>query len=158
MFRKNGRKRFDLCPHKIPTLSTAEGELNCPRTVETRIKIYINAGAHADESNVCMDTDNEWMYESPANAMDELGIAAGALICGTCPYYELTPTEVANEIADNAEAQIKIDTAQAKAADAKAELLAAQSRELNEQITFDGLQRLFAANPTDIPREESPGS
>lgn len=110
MFRKSAKSKFNSCPHRTikqhlhgPGLQMVE--LDCPTTQENAQPVQAGAwGLTGDyrkwhTTNLRLDKDEMYhrVYTDLRTATNHLaGIATNA-VCKTCPFYEMTPLEVADE-------------------------------------------------------------
>ena len=120
---RGGRKNFEICPHKRVELDYFEGiivgaGLTCPRTEEKKLAIEVAASgisfpdtlfwAVQNYSNT-KDKPYAWRgYKAPEVAYKHLARTAGQIVCAGCDYPRITPVELSETRARQAEAALEI--------------------------------------------------
>lgn len=121
MFGNKGKKNFERCEHKEVTFQRTgnaqrrlilRAVLDCPRTEEANLDIDVRADNDVDQYGREGPGVQTWplrgggtirAYNSPADAQDHLGRAAGRMACGNCPYPKMSRLEVSKARAERAE-------------------------------------------------------
>ncbi len=145
MFKKSGTAKFNVCAHKTLNLLDNQADLSCPVTRRTGTTVEVSAGTYARLWNVQKDGDNNdmWLYKSAVHATNELGRAAGAMVCGGCSFYNMSPAEVNATLATEALTE--------------AELLAAEAERARQRKGYlDAIQELTTAHPEEVVRPHLP--